>query len=81
MMEITWGSFNSTYSDRCAADIGRWVRSPTVCTICEIIDGDNTEGESFHGIDQTVIMEALRYLEKHGKAEIIDGGEGVKFFI
>lgn len=68
-----------------AADIEKWVRSTgrgnTVCTIYEIIDGDDTEGEPFHGIDQAVIMDALRYLEKHGKAEIIDGGEGVKFFI
>ncbi|VDL40288.1 unnamed protein product [Hymenolepis diminuta] len=68
-----------------AADIEKWVRSTgrgnTVCTIYEIIDGDDTEGESFHGIDQAVIMEALRYLEKHGKAELINGGEGVKFFV
>lgn len=68
-----------------AADIEKWVRATgrgnTVCTIYEIIDGDDTEGESFHGIDQGVIMDALRYLQKHGKAELIDGGEGVKFFM
>ncbi|EUB56628.1 Vacuolar protein-sorting-associated protein 25 [Echinococcus granulosus] len=68
-----------------AADIEKWVRATgrgnTVCTIYEITDGDDTEGEPFHGLDRAVITEALRYLEKHGKAEIMDGGEGVKFFI
>ena len=66
-----------------AADIEKWVRSTgrsnTVCTIYEISDGDDTEGESFHGLDRDIIMDALRYLEKHGKAEIMEGGEGVKF--
>ncbi|KAL5108489.1 Vacuolar protein-sorting-associated protein 25 [Taenia crassiceps] len=55
-----------------AADIEKWVRATgrgnSVCTIYEITDGDDTE-------------EALRYLEKRGKAEIMEGGEGVKFFI
>ncbi len=68
-----------------AQEIERWVRSTgrgnTVCTLYEIVDGDDTEGETFHGIDQTVIMEALRYMEKHGKAEVMGDGEGVKFFL
>lgn len=68
-----------------AADIEKWVRATgrgnTVCTIYEITDGDDTEGEPFHGLDRAVITEALRYLEKHGKAEIMEGGEGVKFFV
>ncbi|VDD79630.1 unnamed protein product [Mesocestoides corti] len=68
-----------------AQEIEKWVRATgrgnTVCTVYEIVDGDDTEGEAFHGIDQAVILEALRYMEKHGKAEIMNGGEGVKFFV
>ncbi|VDM03929.1 unnamed protein product [Schistocephalus solidus] len=67
-----------------AKELENWVkatgRNNTVCTIYEIIDGEETEGETFHGIDRDVIMEALRYMEKHGKAEIMGDAEGVKFF-
>ncbi|BHF72304.1 Vacuolar protein-sorting-associated protein 25 [Sparganum proliferum] len=67
-----------------AKELEKWVkatgRNNTVCTIYEIIDGEETEGETFHGIDRDVIMEALRYMEKHGKAEVIGDSEGVKFF-
>lgn len=52
-----------------------------MCTIYEIVDGDDTAGESFHGIDQSVILEALRYMEKKGKLELMGNGEGVKFFL
>ena len=68
-----------------AADIEKWVRATgrgiTVCTIYEITCGDDTEGVNFHVLDRDIIMEALRYLEKHGKGVIMEKREGVKFII
>ncbi|KAF6202515.1 hypothetical protein GE061_002911 [Apolygus lucorum] len=50
-----------------------------VCTFYEIA---NTSGKEFSGIDQDVLLKALRKLEQRKKAEIIhlDDGNGVKFF-
>ncbi|XP_055533869.1 vacuolar protein-sorting-associated protein 25 [Wyeomyia smithii] len=54
----------------------------TVCTIYELVAGENTAGEEFHGLNQDVFKKALQVLEAKGKCEIIafDDNEGVKFF-
>uniref|UniRef100_T1JMR6 Vacuolar protein-sorting-associated protein 25 n=1 Tax=Strigamia maritima TaxID=126957 RepID=T1JMR6_STRMM len=54
----------------------------TVCTLYELCNGDDTQGEEFHGINSSVLMKALKILEAERKAEIMsfDGNEGVKFF-
>ena len=54
----------------------------TVCTLFELINGDDTEGQEFHGLDNWLLLRALKTLELEGKAELIlfDGNEGVKFF-
>lgn len=54
----------------------------TVCTIFELVAGDHTVGEEFHGLDQTVVKKALKVLESKGRCELIafDDNEGVKFF-
>uniref|UniRef100_A0A914XNN0 Vacuolar protein-sorting-associated protein 25 n=1 Tax=Plectus sambesii TaxID=2011161 RepID=A0A914XNN0_9BILA len=54
----------------------------TVCTLYELTQGDDTEGESFHGLDKEVLLKALRHLQSQRRAEIINVGdnEGVKFF-
>ncbi|KAH3706615.1 vacuolar protein-sorting-associated protein 25-like [Dreissena polymorpha] len=54
----------------------------TVCTLFELANGDDTEGEAFHGLEDWLLRRALQTLEKDGKAELMsfDGNEGVKFF-
>ncbi|XP_055594656.1 vacuolar protein-sorting-associated protein 25 [Uranotaenia lowii] len=54
----------------------------TVCTIYELVSGENTVGEEFHGLDEDVFKKALKLLETKGKCELIafDDNEGVKFF-
>lgn len=54
----------------------------TVCTLFELANGDDTEGLEFHGIENWLLLRALKTLETDGKAELImfDGNEGVKFF-
>ncbi|XP_046397151.1 vacuolar protein-sorting-associated protein 25 isoform X2 [Ischnura elegans] len=53
----------------------------TVCTLYELVSGDNTVNEEFYGLDMGILMKALRTLEMQKKAEIImfDDNEGVKF--
>lgn len=62
-----------------ATDMGM---TNTVCTIFELINGDNTTGEEFHGLDEQILIKALRTLETKGKCELImfDDNQGVKFF-
>ena len=54
----------------------------TVCTLFELSNGEDTEGLEFHGIENWLLLRALKTLEADGKAELImfDGNEGVKFF-
>ncbi|KAH9498348.1 Vacuolar protein-sorting-associated protein 25 [Bulinus truncatus] len=66
--------------------IYNWISSRamnnTVCTLFELSDGEDSEGEEFHGLDKDILIRALKSLESEGKAEFIefDGSEGVKFF-
>lgn len=54
----------------------------TVLTLFELAQGDDTQGEEFYGLDNAVLIKALRVLESQGKCELIleDEHEGVKFF-
>lgn len=54
----------------------------TVCTLFELTNGDETEGQEFHGLEQWLLLRALKSLEIDGKAEMMSFGdnEGVKFF-
>lgn len=54
----------------------------TVCTLFELSNGDETEGQDFHGIENWLLLRALKTLELQGKAELIsfNGNDGVKFF-
>ncbi|XP_071443542.1 vacuolar protein-sorting-associated protein 25 [Hetaerina americana] len=53
----------------------------TVCTLYELVSGDNTVNEEFYGLETGILLKALRTLEQQKKAEIImfDENEGVKF--
>ncbi|ETN62997.1 vacuolar protein sorting-associated protein 25 [Anopheles darlingi] len=54
----------------------------TVCTLYELVAGDTTVGEEFHGLEQGVFKKILKTLEARGRCELIafDDNEGVKFF-
>ncbi|GAA54600.1 ESCRT-II complex subunit VPS25 [Clonorchis sinensis] len=65
-----------------ASLISSWARASghgnSVCTLFELTDGEDTEHEPFHGLDRTVLIQALQCLEKRGEAALM-GEEGVKF--
>ncbi|RFU74135.1 vacuolar -sorting-associated [Trichoderma arundinaceum] len=54
----------------------------SVLTVYELIEGENTRGTEFHGMDNEVLMKALNVLVKRGKAQIFGSEDslGVKFF-
>ncbi|OQR74962.1 vacuolar protein-sorting-associated protein 25-like [Tropilaelaps mercedesae] len=52
----------------------------SVCTFFELVQGDDTAGEAFHGLDVGVFKVFLMTLEEQQRAEIIGDDEGVKFF-
>ncbi|KAJ3221667.1 Peptidyl-prolyl cis-trans isomerase NIMA-interacting protein 1 [Clydaea vesicula] len=56
----------------------------TICTVFELIHGENTEGEEFHNLDERIMKKALNILNKNGKAQIFSGSNpeelGVKFY-
>ncbi|VDP83917.1 unnamed protein product [Echinostoma caproni] len=62
--------------------IAKWARSTghgnAVCTLYELSEGDETEQEPFHGLDPSILLDALKCLQRNGKAELM-GDEGVKF--
>lgn len=68
-----WG--NIIY--RWASDNGM---TNTVCTLFEISQGENAVDEEFYGLDQSVLVKALRTLQAKQKCELFDDNEGVKFF-
>ncbi|KAL7296484.1 hypothetical protein TKK_0009925 [Trichogramma kaykai] len=54
----------------------------SVCTFYELREGDNTTDQEFYGIDNDLLVRALKILENSNRAELIifDDNEGVKFF-
>lgn len=54
----------------------------TVCTLYEISHGENSANEEFFGLDQSVLVKALRLLQAKQRCELMsfDDNEGVKFF-
>uniref|UniRef100_A0A8D0BM05 Vacuolar protein-sorting-associated protein 25 n=1 Tax=Salvator merianae TaxID=96440 RepID=A0A8D0BM05_SALMN len=54
----------------------------SVFTLYELSNGDDTESEEFHGLEESMLLRALQVLQQEHKAEIItlDDGRGVKFF-
>ncbi|XP_066484130.1 vacuolar protein-sorting-associated protein 25 [Tiliqua scincoides] len=54
----------------------------SVFTLYELSNGDDTENEEFHGLEESMLLRALQALQQEHKAEIItlDDGRGVKFF-
>ncbi|KAK4111300.1 vacuolar protein-sorting-associated protein 25 [Canariomyces notabilis] len=69
-----------------AALVEAWVEATgqrgSVMTLYELVEGDATLGEEFHGLDQDLLLKALNVLVKRGKAQIFgqEDSRGVKFF-
>ncbi|KAJ5089510.1 ESCRT-II complex component (Vps25), partial [Penicillium argentinense] len=63
-----------------------WVESTgqrgAVLTVYELVQGEATVSQEFHGMDTDVMMKTLNVLVKRGKTQIFgsEGEEGVKFF-
>jgi ESCRT-II complex subunit VPS25 len=54
----------------------------TVLTVYELLEGEGTVGQEFHGMDKEVMQKALGVLVKRGKAQVFgsEDQQGVKFF-
>uniref|UniRef100_UPI00358DEB33 vacuolar protein-sorting-associated protein 25-like n=2 Tax=Myxine glutinosa TaxID=7769 RepID=UPI00358DEB33 len=54
----------------------------TVCTLYELVNGEDTVKEEFHGLEEWLMLRALQCLQDEGKAEVfgVGEGQGVKFF-
>ncbi|KAL4933926.1 ESCRT-II subunit protein VPS25 [Aspergillus undulatus] len=69
-----------------AAVIAEWVESTgqrnVVLTVYELLEGEATISQEWHGMDAEVMMRSLNVLVKQGKAQVFgsEGQEGVKFF-
>ena len=63
--------------------IYKWVTEKslhnTVCTFYEIIGSDDTTGYPFNGLNEEILIKALKCLESEGKAVLFDNNSGVKF--
>lgn len=53
-----------------------------VLTVYELVEGEATMSQEWHGMDVDVMMKSLNVLVKRGKAQVFgnEGQEGVKFF-
>ncbi|CAG2173635.1 unnamed protein product, partial [Oppiella nova] len=56
--------------------IHKWVEdkalNSTVCTFYEIVSGDDTVGYPFHGLNEEILIKALKCLESDGKAVLMN---------
>lgn len=66
--------------------IATWVdetgQKGTVLTLYELVKGEATEKQEFHGMDMQVLQRSLGTLAKKGKAQVFgaEDQQGVKFF-
>lgn len=65
-----------------AAMIQGWVASTgqtgNVFTVYELLEGDETARQEFHGIDQALMLNVLRYMEQQGTAKLFTGADPSK---
>ncbi|KAK2750824.1 hypothetical protein FQN55_001836 [Onygenales sp. PD_40] len=54
----------------------------TVLTLYELMEGEATTSQEFHGMDPDVLLKSLQVLVKRGKAQVFgnEDQQGVKFF-
>lgn len=66
--------------------IAAWVdetgQKGSVLTLYEILEGEATERQEFHGMNPEILHRGLAVLSKQGKAQVFgsDDQQGVKFF-
>ncbi|KAI9735238.1 MAG: hypothetical protein M1834_001828 [Cirrosporium novae-zelandiae] len=69
-----------------AGVIGDWVEETgqknTVLTLYELIEGEATISQEFHGMDSELLQKSLNVLVKRGKAQVFgeEDSQGVKFY-
>ncbi|KAK5091726.1 hypothetical protein LTR05_001911 [Lithohypha guttulata] len=69
-----------------ATSIAAWVdetgQKGSVLTLYEIVEGDASENQEFHGMDMEVLRKGLAVLAKQNRAQVFgtDDQQGVKFF-
>lgn len=69
-----------------ANSIAAWVdetgQKGSVLTLYEIVEGEASETQEFHGMDMVVLKKGLAILAKQGKAQVFGANDqqGVKFF-
>lgn len=69
-----------------AALLEHWVNDTgqkgMVLTLYELVEGEATEKQDFHGMDMDVLHKSLNTLVRSGKAQVFgsDDQQGVKFF-
>ena len=74
--------------EQLASDIYDWAQANgligSVCTIYELHSGEDVNGMSFQGADETLLRRALELLQSQGKCTIFQGEtsseDGIKFF-
>ena len=73
-------------SDEWANLIANWVdetgQKGVVLTLYELVQGEATERQDFHGLDMEILRKSLTTLAKKGKAQMFgqEDQQGVKFF-
>ncbi len=66
--------------------IAAWVEESgqkgTILTLYELVQGESTEQQEFHGLDSRVLLKSMNTLVKKGKAQVFgtEDQQGVKFF-
>ncbi|RAH45216.1 ESCRT-II subunit protein VPS25 [Aspergillus brunneoviolaceus CBS 621.78] len=69
-----------------AGIVANWVENTgqknVVLTVYELVEGEGTLSQEWHGMDTDVMLKCLNVLVKRGKAQVFggEGQEGVKFF-
>ncbi|KAF4214940.1 hypothetical protein CNMCM8980_008831 [Aspergillus fumigatiaffinis] len=69
-----------------AGIVADWVEATgqknVVLTVYELLEGEATMSQEWHGMDADVMLKSLNVLVKRGKAQVFgsEGQEGVKFF-
>ncbi|KAL1973453.1 hypothetical protein VTN31DRAFT_6088 [Thermomyces dupontii] len=77
-----WWRRPEEWADSLMEWIEETAQKNTVLTVYELVHGDATIGQEFHGMDQEAFLKALQVLVKRGKAQVFgnEDEKGVKFF-
>jgi ESCRT-II complex subunit VPS25 len=66
--------------------VEEWVEATgqkgSVLTVFELLEGEGSAGEEFHGMDAELLQKSLQVLVKRGRAQVFgsEDQQGVKFF-